>query len=318
MAAESTLKERLDAQKQSETIGNVYKIQRFCINDGPGIRTTVFLKGCQLSCKWCHNPETISSGKDILLNSQLCKLCGKCLPVCSNGCHTIEESLHTLNREFCGFCGRCVMICPNKAIEIAGGQISIDDVMSVVKRDEIYYAESRGGVTISGGEPLLQREFVCRLIDACKDRGYSVYIDTNGSAGSELFSSVIKSADGVLFDLKMIDADKHRRYTGADNNLILKNFEYLCGTDKDLIVRYVVIPQINDSAHDLSLLAEFLKKSGFSGTLELLAYHRLGLNKYSSLNIEYEAAGIEPPSIADMEAITAYFTGKGFNAIFSN
>ena len=305
-------------KQQSDAVGNIYKIQRFCINDGPGIRTTVFLKGCQFSCKWCHNPETLSPGKDILVNSQLCVFCGKCSDVCPQRCHTVGKSTHTVNRDICQFCGRCRGACPNKAIEIAGSRMSIDDVMAVIRRDEIYYAESGGGVTISGGEPLLQAEFICRLTDACRQSGLTVYIDTNGSVPNNIFRTAAANADGLLFDLKMINPQKHRRYTGAGNDLVLQNFQYICGIEKDLIVRYVVVPGINDLLDDMSLLAELLHRSSFTGRIEFLAYHRLGVHKYSGLNIGYEMADIEPPSESDMKKIMVYFTDKGFNASFRN
>ncbi len=305
-------------EQRSVAVGNIYKIQRFCINDGPGIRTTVFLKGCQFSCQWCHNPETLSPDKDILINSQLCTFCGKCSDVCPQRCHTVEKITHTVNRYICHFCGICQGACPNKAIEIVGSRMSVGDVMAVIMRDEIYYAESGGGVTISGGEPLLQAEFICSLTDACKQSGLTVYIDTNGSVTNNIFRTAAANADGVLFDLKMIDPQKHLRYTGADNNLVLQNFQYICGVKKDLIVRYVVVPGINDLPDDISLLAEFLHRSCFAGRIEFLAYHRLGVHKYSGLNICYEMADVEPPSESDMKKIMGYFIDKGFNASFRN
>lgn len=305
-------------QEHRKTIGNIYKLQRFCVNDGCGIRTTVFLKGCPLSCKWCHNPEAMSAENNIMVNLQLCKLCGKCVTACPNDCHDISDSSHLINRQLCVFCGKCEQVCPANAIEIVGKKMSLQDVMDVITRDEAYYKQSGGGVTISGGEPLIQLEFVRQLVHLCKEKGYSVYIDTSGCVSNEIFRRAIKDADGVLYDLKIIDSEKHTYYTGLSNAVILKNFEYMCSTDKDLIARYVVIPQINDSSDDIQALAEFLKGCNFSGNLEFLAYHRLGINKYQSLNIDYELCNIQPPSESDMEKIVHHFKSKGFNAFFNN
>lgn len=301
-----------------EISGNIYKIQRFCINDGPGIRTTVFLKGCQLSCKWCHNPETISCGRNLLVNRQLCVYCGKCAAVCPQKCHSVGQNSHEIDRQLCRFCGRCVALCPAKAIEIIGRQITVAEAMAVIKRDEDYYKESGGGVTISGGEPALQPCFARALTDACKEMGFTVYIDTNGSVSPDTFNRLTENCDGVLFDIKIINSRRHQYYTGSGNSLIMQNFRALCSASKDVIVRYVVIPSINDSGDDLELLRRFLKECRFGGSLEFLAYHTLGANKYASMDMSYELGDIAPPSRQQMNEIVNYFTIDGFNAFYRN
>ncbi|AQQ71944.1 Benzylsuccinate synthase activating enzyme [Limihaloglobus sulfuriphilus] len=296
--------------------GGIYKIQRFCINDGPGLRTTVFFKGCQLRCKWCHNPETIPARRTFLLNHDTCTLCGRCVTVCPVNAHKIEAGTHTVDRNSCTFCGKCESICPVDAIEIAGETMSVSDVIEIIRKDQIYYAESGGGVTLSGGEPMMQPDFAGALIQECKEAGYSVYVDTNGAASPGVYNSVVKDADGILFDIKLINSRKHLEYTGMANEQILKNFRNSCPMDKDLIVRYVVIPGINDGAGDLTELCDFLEKCGFDGELELLAYHRLGLRKYASMGLDYELSAIEPPSQERMNEIQSYLRSNNLQAVY--
>jgi pyruvate formate lyase activating enzyme len=192
----------------------------------------------------------------------------------------------------------------------------LSEVMDIVKRDEIYYSESGGGVTVSGGEPLLQPDFVKALVKECQRFKYSVYIDTNGHADSERFESVVNGADGVLFDLKLIDNQKHLKYTGVENDLIQKNFNNVCKMSKDHIARYVIIPGINDTEEDLSMLSDFLKETDFSGTLELLAYHKLGVKKYKSMGLDYKLSNISTPSEQEMENIKEDFINAGIKTVY--
>jgi pyruvate formate lyase activating enzyme len=303
-------------QSINSVTGGIYKIQRFCLNDGPGLRTTVFFKGCQLECKWCHNPETISPRRTFMLNHDTCTLCGRCVAVCPVNAHKIEAGNHTVDRNSCTFCGKCETICPVDAIEIAGETMTVSEVMEIIRKDDIYYAESGGGVTLSGGEPMIQPDFARALIQECKKSGYSVYVDTNGAAAAGVYNSVVKDADGILFDIKVINRRKHLKFTGTGNEQILENFRSSCRMDKDLIVRYVVIPGINDAARDLAELCEFLEKCNFDGKIELLAYHRLGLKKYASMGLDYELPEIEPPSQERMNEIQSYLSRKGFQAVY--
>ena len=260
------------------------RVQRFCIHDGPGIRTTVFFKGCPLRCRWCHNPECIRPEAELQFHADLCVGCGRCLSSCPNGLHRIEEGRCCVDFSSCRACGVCVNACPAHALTIVGRETPIADVLSTILRDRAYYAESDGGVTLSGGEPLMQPEATVALLTACRDSEISTCLDTSGYAEATVFERVAALADGILFDLKIMDDEKHRRLTGVSNQPILANFVRACSIRLPLTVRVPLVTGINDDLENAGQLGRFLANCGFRGEVELLPFHRLGRSKYAQLD----------------------------------
>jgi len=296
---------------------NLVRIQRYCINDGPGIRTTVFFKGCPLRCRWCHNPESQESGPVLMFNANLCTACGVCVEACRQGVHVLKDKRHILRRDGCTMCGACVAACPAGALSICGKVMTVADIMEVVLRDRDYYAESKGGVTLSGGEPVMQPEAARALIAACTEHGISTYLDTCGYAPGDVFAGVAEKADGVLFDLKVMNAEIHKEYTGVDNALILENFRTACRLAPDLHVRLPVIPGLTDAMDNLHDIVKFARDAGFAGRIDLLPYHRYGDVKHQSLGRKCQTDEFGPPSSEEMEQVRTFFESQGYRVCVS-
>jgi len=292
---------------------NLVRIQRYCIHDGPGIRTTVFFKGCPLRCKWCHNPESQEVQPSLMYNERLCTGCRLCAERCPHDVHVFEEGRHVVRFEMCEQCGICVTECPSHALSMSGYAANLDKIMEVILKDQHYYVESDGGVTFSGGEPLCQGDALGVLLDECARHRVSTYIDTSGYAPEEIFSELARKADGILFDLKLMDPRKHKEYTGVENALILANFARACRLDTDLHARVLVIPGITDDEENLQKTADFAEKCGFGGEIDLLAYHRYGRDKYRQLGRVYELDGVEPASPEMMAETKRLFETRGFS-----
>ena len=209
-----------------ERAGSIFNIQHFSVNDGPGIRTVVFFKGCPLDCRWCHNPESKSVKKELSFLKDKCIMCGKCIKVCVQNVHSFDGNLHIINRDRCVFCKSCVDICVTSALEIFGKEYTVEDVMMEIEKDDIFFGDD-GGVTFSGGEPFMQFDFLYELLKSCKQKGYSTCIETSGSTKTENILKAAEYTDYFLFDCKETNAENHKIYTGADNKLILKNLEAL-------------------------------------------------------------------------------------------
>lgn len=267
--------------------GIVFNIQRFSIHDGPGIRTTVFLKGCNNRCVWCHNPESYEKKPEFQYFPERCIGCGQCFSICVNGVHAVINGARVLKRCLCTNCGKCVEACYSGALEMAGRFMSADQVMEEVIKDKVYYGSSNGGVTFSGGEPLLQKDFLKELLLASKSQSIHTAVQTAGNYEWSILESVLPLIDFIMYDLKIYDNDKHVKYTGVGNTRILKNLKLLSETDKVFAVRTPVIADINDSPEEISKIAETIK--GFPGLLyyELIPYHNLGASKYRYLGKEY-------------------------------
>lgn len=289
--------------------GIVFNIQRFSVHDGPGIRTTVFLKGCNLRCQWCHNPESYDIQPFLLLRPEHCIGCGACARVCAN--HTFAEDRHMIDRSSCRLCGTCVENCYAEALSLVGRSMTAEEILHAVETDVPYYRESGGGVTFSGGESLLQPEFVAEASVLCRARGIHVAIDTAGNVPWDVFARV--PADLYLYDVKAASDLLHRALCGVGNTRILENLRRLTGEGRRVIVRVPVIPGKNTC--ELPQIAELLAPLRVE-KVELLPYHKLGEGKRMSLGLD-EPDAIIPPARSEMEEYVRLFSVHGLHAVHS-
>lgn len=292
--------------------GKIINIQKYSIHDGPGIRTTVFLKGCPLNCWWCHNPESQCMEKEILYWENKCTSCGMCVKKCPNGAVEIKDGKLINHREKCAFCGKCIDFCINNAREISGKEYTVEEVMKEVEKDIVFYDESSGGVTFSGGEPFSQMNFLEALVDASKNKGIHVTIDTTGFTTEENLRKIASKADLFLYDLKFMDSEEHKKYTGVSNENIIENLKMLSSMHKEVYVRIPVIPGINDG-ENLRKSAEFLRNLNIS-KVNLLPYHKYGMDKYNRLGLEYKLKDTQEPTKDKMESILEMFKSYGLKA----
>lgn len=288
--------------------GFVFNIQRFSINDGPGIRTTVFVKGCNLRCLWCHNPESFSLGQEIQYFHQRCVMCGKCIEVCSQEAHYItDEGVMAFDRSKCMNCGRCVENCMYDALVNVGGFMKPDEVIEVVKRDTDYYRNSGGGLTISGGEPLLQKEFVKEVFQKSRSFGIHNALDTAAAVNWTDLEYVLPYVDLVLLDLKAMDTEVHKSATGISNELVLRNALKLAEKEVSILVRIPVIPGINDTEDNMYKTAEFLKDFKNLIAVEMLPYHDMGTGKYQTIGMTEDKVVFHSPTEARLKELSSCF-----------
>jgi pyruvate formate lyase activating enzyme len=285
--------------------GLVTNIQRFSTQDGPGIRTTVFLKGCSNACAWCHNPESIRPTAQLQFAADRCLGCGRCVAACPHGVHALDQGVHRLRREDCLACGRCVAECFAGALGLAGKRLDPAQVLQQVLADLPYYRRSGGGVTFSGGEPLLQRAFLRQLLADCRAHGVSTAIETAGNYPWEWLASVLELVDLVMYDLKVLDPARHERYIGNDGRRSLANLQRLAATGKPLIVRTPVVCGVNDAPEQIEPMARLV--AGFAALqyYELLPYHALGEAKRPGLGLPPGVRfGTPPPqALADLARV---------------
>jgi len=277
----------------------IFDIQRFSLGDGPGIRTVVFFKGCPLKCLWCHNPESQKPHPELLFRYMRCISCMDCIPRCPSKAITDLDEPLAIDRDKCSLCGVCVEICPSHAFEICGREMSLRDVLREVHRDKVFYRY--GGVTLSGGEPLYQPSFVYRLLKELKKSGIHTVVETCGHVSRDVFDEIIGYVDLFYYDLKALDDERHRMFTGVSNKLIISNLEYLADKDIEIIVRTPVVPGYNfiDVESEICRLIEYVGSLGIN-RLELLPYHRFGEDKYRMLGREYTLS-LNPPSIESLK-----------------
>ncbi|NTW73209.1 MAG: glycyl-radical enzyme activating protein [Eubacteriaceae bacterium] len=295
---------------ENQITGRIYDIQRFTVNDGPGIRTEVFLKGCPLSCLWCHSPESQAFHKQLGLFDIRCigiESCGKCLEVCTAQAFTKGEKVYSesmkkeitrvsVDLEKCTKCFKCVDSCPSKALTVIGDDVTVDEIMDTIRKDEAYYKKSGGGVTISGGEALSQIGFTSALLKACKAEGLHTCLDTTGFAKWETIKQAIPYVDLVLLDLKHMDSRKSMDLVGVPNELILENASKMAKEGVKIQIRVPIIPGINDSEENLRATAQFCARIKDAVTvIQILPYHKFGIVKYQRLNKDYQLDDIETP-----------------------
>ena len=291
----------------------VFKIERYSLHNGPGIRTTLFLKGCPLRCQWCGNPESQRGADDIMYNSDLCLPgCRECIAACPiEAIHKELSDPIIIARERCHVCGQCARVCPTGALSHIGLEISVEDAFRELCRDLPFYNTSDGGITISGGEPLQQPDFVLELLKKCKEHHIHTVLDTCGYGQWSDFANILAYTDVVFYDLKLVDPDKHKQYTGVSNELILKNLRQLArDRGSSLVIRVPLIPGINDSQTDIEKLCHFLGAISLQ-RVDILPYHRLGKDKYRMLERTYPLENLEVPTKAQVDSLRLCLMTKG-------
>ena len=267
--------------------GQVFNIQKFCLNDGPGIRTTVFLKGCPLNCIWCHNPESKLSASEIFFHSKKCTLCGRCKMICPNQCHELTTGKHFFRRQNCIDCKRCVEACFSGALESVGKEMTIWEVMEIVLQDKVFYENSGGGMTLSGGEPMMQYAFAHEILKVSKEHGLHTCMETCGYCNRRNLKEIIPLVDIFLFDYKLSDSSLHKKYTGVSNEEILQNLLCLDELEAKIILRCPVIPGINDQPEHFQGIINIANRLRNLIEINVEPYHPLGKSKAELLNKEY-------------------------------
>ncbi len=292
--------------------GIVFNIQRYSIQDGPGIRTTVFLKGCPLRCAWCSNPESQYFEPEIAHRDSLCTKCSRCIDACQEGAILVELGGISIDRRLCTNCGKCIEVCTPQALKIIGEKMSAGEVFEKIKKDSEFYRNSGGGVTVSGGEPLSQPDFVAALFMLCQDEGIETCIDTSGYASSDVLRKVLPYTSLVLFDIKLSNATAHRRWTMKSNEKILKNLEMTIASGTPLIMRVPTIPGVNDSDEELKNIARIAVQSlREPRKVNLLPFHKFGFGKYRMLDRECQLSESTALNNADVQKIKQFFESCG-------
>lgn len=271
----------------------IFDIERNSFVDGPGIRTTVFFKGCNLRCAWCHNPESQSHYRQMLFYKDKCIGCGKCAEVCHH------------NLKACDFCGKCELFCPQDARKICGKEYTVDEVFDEVKKDKLFYNNSNGGVTFSGGECMLQIDFLVEILKKCKQEGIHTAVDTAGNVPWKSFEKILPYTDLFLYDVKAFDEEMHKEFVGVSNKLILNNLSWLFENGANVWIRIPIIPGINDTVCEMENIKDFLAPYN-PQKIELLPYHRMGEHKYNALEMQF--MGFDVPSNINMDKLKSIFS----------
>jgi pyruvate formate lyase activating enzyme len=294
--------------------GLIFDIRKYSIHDGPGIRTTVFFKGCPLRCLWCHNPEGQSFTPELMVRPGRClKDCSECLLACEPTALAKIADIPVLDKNKCTACGKCAEVCPTLAVEIVGRRMDVPEIMFDIDKDRIFMDESGGGVTFSGGEPLAQPDFLAALLAQCRKKEIHTTVDTCGFAPGEAWDKIVDNVDLFLYDLKLMDAEKHKKYTGESSAAILDNLKRLAQKEKRIIIRLPIVRGINDDENNLSRLAEFLRSLKVISQISLLPFHKMAKDKYKSLQRQNLSEEFAAPSAERLEKIKKDLTSFGFS-----
>ncbi len=293
--------------------GSVFNIQKYSLHDGPGIRTTVFLKGCPLRCWWCHNPEGMSPEPEILVAEGRCTACGQCRDACPQGGARPggQDLAAQAAPPACVRCGACVEACPTQARQLLGRQMTAKEVVAEIEKDHIFYDDSHGGVTFSGGEPFSQTPFLLELLAACRQREINTAVDTTGFVGQFDLLAAARLTNLFLYDIKILDDVRHRRYTGVSNASILENLRLLGQEHGNIWVRVPIVPGLNDADGDLEATVRFAASVPGVKQVNLLTYHHTGAYKFSRLGKPYLAESVTPPAPEFFGRAAARLQGLG-------
>ena len=291
--------------------GVIFDIKKYAIHDGPGIRTTVFFKGCPLACRWCHNPEGISVAPQRIYRPERCVSCGECIQVCPQ--KVMARTADGITREpaKCNLCQTCAEHCPSEAVEFAGHRVTVAEVIRQIEKDTAFYDQSGGGITLSGGEPLMQPEFLMALLEACEDLDLHRTVDTTGYSEAAVLLQVAQKTDLFLYDLKIMDANKHRDFTGVSNQRILDNLKMLSENKARIQVRIPIIPGINDDVDNIHRTANFVATLPGIKLITILPFHNSARGKYSRIGMECMSPEMRSPSAEDLNRITGWLEQSG-------
>jgi pyruvate formate lyase activating enzyme len=297
--------------------GMVLKIDRFSTHDGPGIRTVVFFKGCPLRCLWCSTPESQNTSRELIFSSAKCIHCGKCVQVCPTCAITIGvNEIPLTNRILCNDCGKCVDVCIGGARTLAGKEMTVKEVISEIEKDSLFYWNSGGGVTLSGGDPTMQPEFAGQILKGCHEVGIHTAMETSGYIKWKILNEILKCLDFIYVDIKHASTGEHLNLTGRENNIIIDNLKSIVTyyPKLPLILRLPVIPGLNDSIENVQNVIKIIQLLPGSHKIELLPYHKLGVHKYGSLLREYKLSHLEPPAMDKLIKIKNLFEESGIRA----
>jgi pyruvate formate lyase activating enzyme len=293
----------------------IFDIKRYAINDGPGIRIVIFFKGCNLGCAWCHNPESISAAPERMYAPSKCISCGTCVEACPEKAITLTSEGIVTDGERCNLSGHCAAVCPTRAIELSGKPMSVAEIMNEIEKERVFFDQSGGGVTFSGGEPLLNPKFLIELLEECGRRNIHRAVDTAGLVNTEILLDVAKHTEMFLFDLKLMDSEKHRRWTGVPNEKILENLQVLSESGAHISIRIPLVGGVNDDQENMEATAKFVASlSGEKKEVNLLPYHRIALTKYQKLGRPDDFQQLKEPTKDAQVRAVAIFKYYGIQA----
>lgn len=283
--------------------GKIFNIMKYSIHDGPGIRTTVFFKGCPLKCQWCHNPESQEFGQELMYRPERCAGCGQCLEICPSGATISVEGKMEYLREKCLTCGECCTVCHAGVRALVAQTMSVGEVMTEIEKDVVFYDESGGGVTFSGGEAMMQPEFLLEILKSCREKEIHTAVETCGFVNLDSLQTISKHVDLFLYDIKLMDREKHQAVTGVPNELILSNLRWLTEHHPKVIVRVAIVPGVNDDEEAIRRMGEFVASLKWVAEIHCLPYHKAGVDKYQRLGLEYCLPDLQSPENKKMEEI---------------